>query len=109
MQKSNTGSAAGRIASSHTAALAADDRVVEAALRQAGIARFRTTEAMVHYLKVLALPPLRGNRLVVLSRSGGHAVITADECEAARLRTGPAAPGLPRGGAAEPSGPRWCV
>ncbi len=82
VQKSNTGSAAGRIASSHTAALAADDRVVEAALRQAGIARFRTTEAMVHYLKVLELPPLRGNRLVVLSRSGGHAVITADECEA---------------------------
>ena len=55
--------------------------MVEAALRQAGIARFRSTEAMVHYLKVLALPPLRGNRLVVLSRSGGHAVITADECE----------------------------
>jgi acetate---CoA ligase (ADP-forming) len=81
MQKSNTGSAGGRIASSHTAALAADDRVVDAALRQAGIARFRTTEAMVQYLKVLALPPLRGNRLVVLSRSGGHAVITADECE----------------------------
>lgn len=81
VHKANTGSAARRIASSHTAALADDDRVVDAALRQAGIARFRTTEAMVQYLKVLALPPLRGNRLVVLSRSGGHAVITADECE----------------------------
>jgi acyl-CoA synthetase (NDP forming) len=85
VQKSNTGAAAGRIASSHTAALAADDRVVDAALRQAGIARFRSTEAMVHYLKVLELPPLRGNHLVVLSRSGGHAVITADECEAHRF------------------------
>ena len=81
VHKANTGSAARRIASSHTAALADDDRVVEAALRQAGVARCRSPEAMVHHLKALALPPLRGNRLVVLSRSGGHAVITADECE----------------------------
>ncbi|MFH1330941.1 MAG: acetate--CoA ligase family protein [Actinomycetota bacterium] len=81
LHKSNIGAAAGRIASSHTAALAADDRVVDAALRQSGIARFRSTETLVHYLKALALPSLRGNRLAVLSRSGGHAVIAADECE----------------------------
>jgi acetate---CoA ligase (ADP-forming) len=79
--KANIGSAAGRIASSHTAALAADDRVVDAAFRQVGLSRCRSPEAMVHHLKALALPALQGNRLVVLSRSGGHAVITADECE----------------------------
>ena len=83
VQKSNTGSAARGIASSHTAALSADDDVVDAALRQSGMARFRDAETLVHYLKALALPPLEGNRLVVLSRSGGHAVIAADECEAA--------------------------
>jgi len=81
LHKSNIGAAAGRVAASHTAALAADDRVVDAALRQVGIARFRSTETLMHYLKALALPPLRGNRLAVLSRSGGHAVITADDCE----------------------------
>jgi acyl-CoA synthetase (NDP forming) len=81
VHKSNIGSAAHGIASSHTAALAADDTVVDAALRQVGIARFRDTETLVHYLKALALPPMRGNRLAVLSRSGGHAVIAADECE----------------------------
>jgi acyl-CoA synthetase (NDP forming) len=81
VHKANIGAAAGRIASSHTAALSADDDVVDAALRQAGIARFRSTETLVHYLKALALPPMRGNRMAVLSRSGGHAVIAADECE----------------------------
>ena len=81
LHKSNIGSAAARVAASHTAALAADDRVVDAALRQAGIARFHSTETLVHYLKALALPPLHGNHLAVLSRSGGHAVIAADECE----------------------------
>jgi acetyltransferase len=81
LHKANIGSAAGRVAASHTAALAADDRVVDAALRQVGIARFRSTETLMHYLKALVLPPLRGNSLAVLSRSGGHAVITADDCE----------------------------
>ncbi|MBM3694869.1 MAG: acetate--CoA ligase family protein [Actinobacteria bacterium] len=81
VHKANIGAAAGRVAASHTAALAVDDRVVDAALRQVGIARFRSTETLVHYLKALALPPLRGNRLAVLSRSGGHAVITADDCD----------------------------
>jgi len=83
VHKSNIGMAARGIATSHTAALSADDAVVDAALRQVGIARFRDTERLVHYLKALALPPLKGNRLVVLSRSGGHAVIAADECELA--------------------------
>jgi len=79
--KSNRGAAAGRIAASHTAALAADDRVVDAAFRQAGITRVASLGALVHHLKALALPPMRGNRVAVLSRSGGHAVIAADECE----------------------------
>jgi acetyltransferase len=81
IHKSNIGEAARGIASSHTAALSADDAVVDAALRQAGIARFRDSETLVHYLKALALPPMRGNRVAVLSRSGGHAVIAADACE----------------------------
>ena len=81
LHKSNIGSAAHGIAASHTAALAADDAVVDAALRQCGIARFRDSETLVLYLKALAMPSLRGNSLAVLSRSGGHAVIAADECE----------------------------
>jgi acetyltransferase len=81
IHKSNIGAAASGIASSHTAALSVDDAVVDAALRQAGIARFHDSETLVHYLKALAMPPMRGNRVAVLSRSGGHAVIAADACE----------------------------
>ena len=81
IHKSNIGAAARRIAASHTAALSADDRVVDAAFRQVGIARVRGIKAMVHQLKALALPPMRGSRVAVLSRSGGDAVMAADECE----------------------------
>ena len=81
VHKSNTGAAAHRIAASHTAALAADDRVVDGAFRQVGIARVRGIRAMMHYLKALSLPPMRGSGVAVLSRSGGDAVIAADECE----------------------------
>lgn len=79
--KSNRGAAARRIAASHTAALAVDDRVVDAAFRQVGIRRVAGLGELVHQLKALSLPPMRGSRVAVLSRSGGHAVIAADECE----------------------------
>ena len=50
-----------------------------------GIARFRDTETLVHYLKALAMPTMRGKRVAVLSRSGGHAVIAADAIETSGL------------------------
>ncbi len=31
-------------------------------------------------MKGLSLPPLKGNNLAVISRSGGHAVVAADVC-----------------------------
>lgn len=83
LHKSNIGALATRIAASHTAAMSGDDAVVSAALEQVGIARFSDSDTLVNYLKVLPLPPLRGKRLAVLSRSGGHAVIAADACEKA--------------------------
>lgn len=89
VHKSNIGAAAGRIASSHTAALAADDRVVDAAFRQVGISRFPSIRAMIHGLKALALPPMRGNRVAIISRSGGDAVMAADECERTGLELAP--------------------
>ncbi len=81
VHKSNTCELASEIAHSHTASLSGDDAVVSAALEQVGIARFDDANTLVNYLKILPLPRLRGNRLAVLSRSGGHAVIAADACE----------------------------
>jgi acetyltransferase len=69
-----------RIAFSHTAAMLSDNKVVEAAFHQAGAIRVQDFEEVVNYLKIMTLPRLRGNRLAVISRSGGHAVVAADAC-----------------------------
>ncbi len=76
--KSNTSQASAQIAQSHTAALANDDRIVDAAFRQFGITRAHTFRDMVLYSKGFAMPPVKGNRLAVLSRSGGHAIVSTD-------------------------------
>lgn len=80
VHKSNRFRASAQIAHSHTAALFADDQLVDYALEQAGCVRVNTMDDAIDYLKILSLPPLRGNRLTVVSRSGGHAVISADAC-----------------------------
>jgi acetyltransferase len=79
--KSNIGKLGRNIAASHTASLSSDDQVADAALRQAGIVRARDATSLINTLKCLRLPPMRGKRLAVLSRSGGHAVVAADACE----------------------------
>jgi acetyltransferase len=81
LHKSNVGELAAEIAHSHTASLSGDDNVVSSALDQVGIARLDNANTLVNYLKMLPLPAVKGNRLAILSRSGGHAVIAADVCE----------------------------
>ena len=80
VHKSNRSEASASIAHSHTTALFADDVLVDNALEQAGCIRLNTMDDSMDYIKSQKLPPLRGNRLVVISRSGGHAVIAADAC-----------------------------
>ena len=67
-----------KMAFSHTAALTADDDVLGAMLRQAGATRVHTMEDVISRSKVVELPPCRGSRVAVISRSGGHAVVAAD-------------------------------
>jgi acetate---CoA ligase (ADP-forming) len=78
VHKANVGSMSRVIAQSHTEALANDDAVVEAALRQAGMIRFRDMQGLLDFVKILQLPEMRGRNLAIVSRSGGHAVIAAD-------------------------------
>ena len=80
VHKSNRFRASSSIAHSHTAALFTDDQLVDHALDQANCVRVNTMDDAIDYVKILTLPPLRGNRLAVVSRSGGHAVIAADAC-----------------------------
>lgn len=80
VHKSNRFKASANIAHSHTAALFTDDQLVDNALEQANCVRVNTMDDAIDYVKILTLPPLKGNRLAVVSRSGGHAVIAADAC-----------------------------
>jgi len=76
--KSNTSEASTRIARSHTGSLSASEEVVNAAFRQCGIHRITDMNSTLTAIKAHGLPPMRGNRLAVISRSGGHAVVAAD-------------------------------
>jgi acetyltransferase len=89
IHKANRSQASRSVAFSHTAALADDDRVVSAAFRQAGILRAETFRDLIAVAQGLALPPVRGDDLVVISRSGGHAVIAADAAERYGFRLEP--------------------
>ena len=90
--KSNVSKTASKVAYSHTAALSNDDRIVDCAMKQAGIVRVEDIHQMTVAAKALQLPPLRGNRLAVISLSGGFSVILGDACE----RYGFECPPLPR-------------
>jgi len=82
MLKAGRGRASQQILHSHAAALASDDRVVSAAARQAGLLRVDDFGEMVNLTKAFVLPPVRGNDLLIFSRSGGSAVMAADAAEA---------------------------
>jgi len=80
LHQPNVGPETAAIARSHTASLSSDETVLDAACRQGGILRVRSQGEFLVGAKLAAQPPVKGNRLVVLSRSGGEAVITAYAC-----------------------------
>lgn len=80
IQKSNRSPISAKIAQSHTTALSSDDAVVDSAFRQAAVIRVDDELEFVNAIKVVHMPLMKGNRVAVLSRSGGHAVLSADAC-----------------------------
>ncbi len=75
-----------RAAYSHTGSLSASDRIVDAALRQAGALRVETWQELWEVPKTLVYQPLpAGNRFAVITFTGGQGVIAADAAEAAGL------------------------
>ncbi|MCX8117065.1 MAG: acetate--CoA ligase family protein [Desulfobacterota bacterium] len=94
LHKANTGEGSHQIARLHTAALANDDRVVEAALKQADIIRTKDFRSFVNAVKILSIPPCKGKNLVIISRSGGIGVVAADAAERHGFRLLPPDPKL---------------
>lgn len=80
--KSARSHAGRRMAQAHIGASPRDDAEVEALFHQAGVIRADTLEELFDIALLLSHQPLpRGNRVAVVSNSGGVATICADACE----------------------------
>ena len=70
-----------RAAVAHTAALASDDRIIDGALRQAGVIRVYDYSHLILAAKALSTMPLpRGNRVSFSAPSGAMLVCMTDLC-----------------------------
>jgi acetate---CoA ligase (ADP-forming) len=85
--KSGRSPAGRRATSSHTGALvAASDVNVDALFRQSGVIRTDTLGELLDVASLLASQPIpAGNRVAVVTNSGGPGIMCADACEAEGL------------------------
>jgi acetyl coenzyme A synthetase (ADP forming)-like protein len=75
-----------RAASSHTAALAADDAIVDELFRSTGVIRAETIDEMFDVASVLASQPLPlGRRVAIVTNGGGPGILAVDACERSGL------------------------
>ena len=75
-----------RAASSHTGALAGDDKVYDDILRQAGVVRAPGLNEMLEYARGLPLLPTpKGENVVIITGAGGSGVLLSDACVAEGL------------------------
>jgi acyl-CoA synthetase (NDP forming) len=69
-----------KVSASHTGALAVDDQIFSAACKQAGIIRLEKFCELFELPKIFSLQPLpRGNRLGIVTFTGGVGVLAIDE------------------------------
>ncbi|MFO7839413.1 MAG: acetate--CoA ligase family protein [Desulfosalsimonadaceae bacterium] len=72
-----------KAASSHTGALASNNRVFDAVCRQAGIVKVEKPMDLLDLSAAFSSLPLpRGSRVAIMTLGGGWGVVTADLCEA---------------------------
>jgi acetate---CoA ligase (ADP-forming) len=77
--KTGRSEAGAKAALAHTGALAGDDRVVDAALRQLGVIRVNSLEEMLTTAGYLGhYPNVRGRRIAAITPSGGACDLLAD-------------------------------
>lgn len=87
MLKAGRSDAGARAAASHTGALAAGDRVVDAALRQLGIVRADDVDDLLDVGDAFSQPRRpAGPRVAVVTTSGGSGILAADAVETTGLQ-----------------------
>ncbi len=91
LHAANVGPETAAIAQSHTASLTADEDVVAAACRQGGLVHITDQADFLSQAKLVGQPPVKGNGLMVFSRSGGEAVVAAYACRRYGFRLPPLA------------------
>ncbi len=80
--KSGTTTAGSRAASFHTGSLAGSETAYECAFAQSGILRAHTVSELFDLAMVFAYQPLiQGNRVAIVTNSGGIGIIAADAVE----------------------------
>jgi acyl-CoA synthetase (NDP forming) len=70
-----------RAAASHTGSMMGNKEVIDAALKQSGVIRVRDMDSFLEFSKAFAcLRPPRGNRVGIVTVSGGSGVMAIDTC-----------------------------
>src|SRR5436190_456462 len=68
-----------RAASSHTGALAGNDKIYDDVLRQSGVIRARSLREMLEFARALPiLPTPKGDNIVIITGAGGSGVLLSD-------------------------------
>jgi acetyltransferase len=76
--KSGNTEAGSRAVSSHTGALAGSNSAVSALFRKAGIIRCYSRVELVYVAAIFTIPPLKGDRIAVITHAGGPGVMLTD-------------------------------
>src|SRR4051794_24410286 len=70
-----------RAASSHTGALAGNDRIYEDVFKQSGVIRARSLRELLEFARgIPVLPTPKGNNVVIITGAGGSGVLLSDAC-----------------------------
>jgi acetyl coenzyme A synthetase (ADP forming)-like protein len=70
-----------RAASSHTGALAGNDKIYEDVFKQSGVIRARSLRDLLEFARgIPALPTPKGNNVVIITGAGGSGVLLSDAC-----------------------------
>jgi acetate---CoA ligase (ADP-forming) len=86
MLKSGTTEAGLKAAASHTGVMATVDTAYAAAFKRSGVVRADSFEALFDYATAFALQPLpAGNRILIITNTGGAGTIAADAVERAGM------------------------
>ncbi len=81
MLKAGRTSLGARAASSHTGALAGNDKIYDDVLRQSGVIRAKALRELLEYARAIpVLPTPKGENVVIITGAGGSGVLLSDAC-----------------------------